>query len=977
MHVIFVQNIMAQNELRLLASPGNWFVSYMDSSPKLGCEHDSIIGMAEITKHGVTFDKYHAMSMFSSVNQFYRDINFTKESYLGRELVSMLLPRMNLSKRKPAMYMPQYAAFIKYHPEDISVEITRGELTSGILDVATIGAGRNGSLFHIINNEYGSQVAMNLIYEFQQLSSRYFLYAGFTAGLSDIDLSKETMKRIKQNAEEIFLEAGRITERLYKNELIAPLGLTVREHYENEQINALTAGDEFIIPVLSNMDLDKNNMLKLVLTGSKGNTTNLVQINAALGSQLVGGRRAAKNFSWERTSPYFQRYETDPKAHGYVPTSFKEGSRPDVFPFAAADGRFGIINIALSTSITGYINKLCVKNLESMITSNLRSCVKNRNTVQLLFAENGFDTRRLERVKFPTVMMSDIEFEQKYHSKLNQFHSAYHKSSNIQQLLDEEFETLKRDRQEYRSIFMHVEDICIGATLIGDDVLMPINIQRIIDDVGYNYGQSNAENILNPVETINKCKTIMEMLPYIYYNSIQEQLHRVVPSYVTNALTLTRILLQSYLCTAYLLKNKIGTTMLDAIAAKIRLVLLKALIDPGTSVGTIAAQCICSQQTQYMLDSRHRTGGGGSTRVDAVVRFKEIIGILDTDRMKNPTMLIRLPKEYEKNKMKAREIANHIEVMHLSKFLSTTMVFFEQYKKIIHPDFEHENKLIENYEKLNKGIQVPQDLAQWCIRFELDREKMIFNVMKLDTIIMALRYQFPWIYIVYTPEHSKNIIIRCYIRYTGIKTEINEAYVMGVMRNIKQMIVRGVPRIQSASVIDIAKSYIDEDGSIKTDKIYAIETYGTNLETILANEYIDPYLTQCDSIVEFEKIFGIAAARDKIIYELTKTLKLSKSMCTLLVDELCYSGIMTGVAKTGLLAREPNNISLRASVQSPVQIYEAAASDSIIEQVYGASGNLLVGGLPRIGSLYNKVVISERFLQQEQKEFSTMLEELL
>lgn len=968
---------MAQNELRMLASPGNWFVSYLDSSPKLGCEHDSIIGMAEITKHGVTFDKYHAMSMFSSINQFYKDVHFNKDHYLGRELVSMLLPHINLSKRKPAMYMPQYAAFIKYHPEDISVEISRGELVSGVLDKATIGAGKNGSLFHIINNEYGAQIAMTLIHEFQQISSRYFLYAGFTAGLGDIDISKETMKRIKQNAEEIYLESGRITERLYRNELVAPLGLTIREHYENEQINALSSGDEFIIPVLSNMDLDKNNMLKLVLTGSKGNTTNLVQINAALGSQLVGGRRAARNFSWERTSPYFQRYEMDPKAHGYIPTSFKEGSRPDVFPFAASDARFGIINIALSTSITGYINKLCVKNLESMITNNLRSSVKNKNTIQLLFAENGFDTRRLEKVKFPTTLISDNEFEKRYHSKLTDFNSAYHKSTHIQKILDDEFKQLKQDRQQYRDIFMHLENTCIGSTLIGDDLLMPINIQRIVDDISYNYGNSTNTGILDPVKAIHKCQEILDMLPYIYFNSFQEKMKRPIPMFVDNALILIRILLRSYLCTAYLLRNKIGTTMIDAIAVKIRLVLIRALIDPGTSVGIIAAQCICSQQTQYMLDSRHRTGGGGSTRVDAVVRFKEIIGILDTDRMKNPTMLIRLPREHEKNKMKAKEIANHIEVMHFSKFLLTTMVFFEHYKKIIHPNFIHENKLIETYEKLNKEIIVPQDLAQWCIRFELDREKMIFNVMKLDTIIIALRRNFPWVHVVYTPEHAEHIIIRCYIRYSGIKTEINEPYVMGIMRNMQHMIVRGISRIQSATVIDIAKSYIDEDGSIKSDKIYAIETTGTNLEAILANEYIDPYLTQTDSIVEFERIFGIAAARDKIIYELTKTLNLNKSMCTLLVDELCYSGFMTGVAKTGLLAREPNNISLRASVQSPVQIYEAAASDSVAEIVYGASGNLMVGGIPRIGSLYNRIVISEKFLQEEQKSLSSKLEELL
>ena len=67
--------------------------------------------------------------------------------------------------------------------------------------------------------------------------------------------------------------------------------------------------------------------------------------------------------------------------------------------------------------------------------------------------------------------------------------------------------------------------------------------------------------------------------------------------------------------------------------------------------------------TQYVLDSKHRTGGGGGSKTGTIDRVKEILGAKETDKMKNPTMLIIPKEEFEENKNKVQEIANYIEMM--------------------------------------------------------------------------------------------------------------------------------------------------------------------------------------------------------------------------------------------------------------------------------------------------------------------------
>jgi DNA-directed RNA polymerase II subunit RPB1 len=985
MVAMIARNIQSRNEISKLSSVGRWMISYQNSAAEMGCFQDALIGTAEFTKNGVNLNKWHAMQMFSQVDVEHLDLNFQDKEYTSRDIISMVLPKINYTGKKPQVYMSQYSPFIKYDPSDIKIEIDRGRLVSGILDKATVGQGKAGSIFHIINNEYGPDVALRTIYSFQQITTRFFLYSGFTTGIEDINLSERAITRIKQKTAALILESRKITEKLNNRKLIAPIGTVLNNYYEMLQMNSLEPGDDFVEPIFGDINFKTNKLMRMVATGSKGKMTDIIAINGAIGSQTIGGNRPLRNFSWGRTSPYFARYDTEPKSLGYISNSYKEGIPSGVFPFATGEARHGSISNALSTSITGHQNRLSVKNLESILVDNMRKSSKPQAMIQPLYAESGLDPRKTEKVRFPTVKISHDAMKKNYHTQSANLPERF-RNPQVQKILDEEYEQLVADREFYRDIFLAIEDSNPSQVLLDDSAQMPVNVYRIIEDIVYNYKSElqelpTSKKVFDPVLAIQKVKHLCEVLPYAYYNDIQEKKRMALPIHITTATTLLKILVRSYLCTSNLIKKGIVDSLLDIVISRVKITFKKSLIDYGTSIGIIAAQCVSEPMTQYVLDSKHRVGGGGGTKTNTITRIKEIMGARQTSKMKNPAMLIMVPKEFETNKSKVQEIANHIEMMKFDRFINTTHIFFEKYGMPLHSKFKKEAKMITEFEKYNVGISIPVDLSNWCIRFELNKEEMIINSMKLETIINVLRYKLPDIFFVYTPENSSNIVIRCYIRQIMIKVTQNitkEIFIMDLMNRIKNMVIRGVKGIKATDVIAIAKSKVEDDGSILSHNIFGIDTTGTNLESILENPYVDPYRTQCDSILEFESVYGIEAARNKVVHELRATMStVSKVHTTIYADEMSFSGQITSIQRTGLQQREMSNVTLRLSFQSPIQVIENAATDGLVDRISGVSGPMIMGSNPHVGTMYNKILVNEKFLQENAANIEESIEDEL
>jgi DNA-directed RNA polymerase II subunit RPB1 len=982
MNAIVLCNIMARNEAMNVSRLARWVISPQKHCSLVGAFQDALIGIADFTRDGVKFNKWHAMAMFNDIKTRGIDYNFNKPLYTNRELVSKLLPPINL-ERSPSIYKPQYASIIKYNPADIQVVIKRGQLISGVLDKATCGQDVMGSMFHIIANEFGSDTALELIYNMQQLVHEFLKYAGYTIGINDINISDEATKEVKRRIAAMIAESYRITDKLNKGKLIAPLGVPLSDFYEQQQLNALSPGDDFVNPIFADIDINNNGMARTILTGSKGKPSNFVAINGAIGVQTINGERFKAQAGSDRTSPYFLRYETNPEASGYVSASFREGAQSRIYPFMAGEARHGLISNALSTSITGYQNRISVKSLETMIVGNLRESKKGENIVQNLYAECGVNPAKVEKVKFLTVDISQVDFEERFHAKAASLDKKF-QTKEIQTLLDDEFKQLTLDRELYRRIHMTLEDHNPKEYIMDSSKQMPVNLQRIIEDVLHNYAfaaeqLTSMEKVIDPKYCIDKIKELCDNLGYVYINETQQKRKSKIPAYIETTTTLMKILIRSYLCINKIVKQKIYHSLLDICISRIIISYSKALIDYGTSVGILAAQCVCEPMTQFILDSKHRTGGQGGTKTNEIVRIQEILGAKDTEKMKNPHMLIMVKHEFETTKEKVQEIANHLEMLHFERFCNNIKIFFESYGKPKHPSYKHEELLIKEIEKHNVGNNVPNDLAKWCIRFGINKEELILKSINIETIVLAIRQHHPELYLIYTPENSKDLFIRCYLRSSYFKQTNNflDEIVIPTSQSVKKVIVRGIDGLISTEVFHAVKTVKKEDGSLEKDKIYGVFAVGTNMAAVLSNPFVDPYRTQSDSIEEMEAVFGIFAARNKIITELVATLpSLNKFHCTIFADEMVYSGTVSSIQKTGLELREKSNTTLRMSFQMPIQVMQEAASQGMTDRLVGISGPLIVGTNPKIGTTFNRVCVNEEFVKENVKNIDDVLEDL-
>ena len=982
MNLLFSRSTRTRNEIKSLASPAQFFIAQKNGRPMIGEAQDSLIGTAKLTNDAVRIDKFHAMKMFEQIPVYHDFSQYPRDKlFLGRDIISILFMETgNLInfKGQAEIFRKEQAPFRAYSSTEINVEIDRGQLVSGILDKTSIGEGGQGGIFHIIHNKYGPDAALDACWNVQQLALAFLYQVGLTVSVGDFIIRDESLREVREIETRLIADSLQITKRLNAGKIVPPLGKTIEEHYEEMQINALNAGDEFWKPIITGVDHQNNNLYQLIFYGSKGKALNFMSMASAIGQVDMNSARMPEKFGG-RTLPYFTRYDSDPRARGYVTNSYITGMTCEELFLNSQQARYSLIQKALSTSITGMQNRMSIKNLESMIIDNQRKVMKNKNIIQLLYGADGIDARFLERVKFPTVRggLGDKEFDAQYHSNSKMFGAKFNNKA-VQTLLDEEFDQLTKDRQWYRKRFLLWE--MNSGNMFSDRMAVPVNVARIIEDIVYNLRLKapTAAGSLDPVRTIEIVQTLCKNVIYLYMNEIQEKRQSPIPGYMRNCTLLVQVLIRSYLNTSNLTLAGITDVALDLIINRIRMVISRALISYGKCVGILAAQSISEPMTQMVLDAVHASGAS-SVRKQGMFRIKEILGAKPTEKMKSPSMFINVLPQFRSNRLKVQEIANHIEMLPLRQFVRRWQIFYEKYGDPVHPDYVHEKKIFAEFAKYNKYAMEnrPKDLAPWCIRVVLDKGKMILKQMKMETIYLRIRQLFPWTFIVYTTDNAPEIILRIYVRnIIAKKAHISTDQMKDVAGEIIDTVMRGIEGIKAAYVQPKNISEIQDDGTIAIIQSYEIFTDGTNLEKILENPYIDPTTTHSDSIVEISHIYGIAAAKIKTLNELRFQVDAaSYRHYTLYADEMTYTGFLTSIDRYGSAKRDAS-VMLRISDASPIAVIEESAINGNSDPLQGVSPPIMVGKKPRIGDLYNAFLLDEDFVKDHVQNLEDILADL-
>lgn len=216
-----------------------------------------------------------------------------------------------------------------------------------------------------------------------------------------------TIQDAKDKVQEIILDAQ-------LNKLEPEPGMTLRESFEHNVSRVLnqardTAGRS------AEMNLkDLNNVKQMVVSGSKGSFINISQMSACVGQQIVEGKRIPFGFA-DRSLPHFTKDDYSPESKGFVENSYLRGLTPQEFFFHAMAGREGLIDTAVKTAETGYIQRRLVKALEDIMV-HYDGSTRNSlgDIIQFVYGEDGIDGTQVEKQSVDTIPGSDESFEKRY-----------------------------------------------------------------------------------------------------------------------------------------------------------------------------------------------------------------------------------------------------------------------------------------------------------------------------------------------------------------------------------------------------------------------------------------------------------------------------------------------------------------------------------------------------------------------------------
>ncbi len=117
----------------------------------------------------------------------------------------------------------------------------------------------------------------------------------------------------------------------------------------------------------------------MILAGAKGSKVNMAQIVASLGQQELEGNRVPR-MNTGKTLPCFINFDPSARAGGYISNRFLTGLNPQEYYFHCMAGREGLVDTAVKTSRSGYLQRCLVKGLETLQVGydmTVRDCDSN------------------------------------------------------------------------------------------------------------------------------------------------------------------------------------------------------------------------------------------------------------------------------------------------------------------------------------------------------------------------------------------------------------------------------------------------------------------------------------------------------------------------------------------------------------------------------------------------------------------------
>ncbi len=241
--------------------------------------------------------------------------------------------------------------------------VKKGKLISGVIDENAFGAFSTRSILHKICIENGLDKAAIFLDQSTKLAIALITTKGFTIGIDDIDIPKEALSRITEVIVETEDKVQKYIESFHRGELTAQPGKSLKETLESLIMKTLSMARNKAGEIAEeHLGLEKHSVI-MTKTGARGSIMDLTQMSACLGQQSIRGERLNRGYR-ERTLSHFKKNDLSSDARGFIKSSYKGGLKPTEFFFHAVGGREGLVDTAVRTAQSGYMQRRLINALQ-------------------------------------------------------------------------------------------------------------------------------------------------------------------------------------------------------------------------------------------------------------------------------------------------------------------------------------------------------------------------------------------------------------------------------------------------------------------------------------------------------------------------------------------------------------------------------------------------------------------------------------
>ena len=1020
MNLHMPQDAESEIELRHLAAVPYQIISPAKNESIIGIFQDSLLGSYQFTRADVEFTPLKAMGLlvgYQKINSNLFKMN-RGNTITNFEILSQIMPPLSIKYKTDHFDDAKEA----YANSNHVIEIRDGHYLRGQIEKGVLASGGN-SLIQRICNDFGNVASADFIDSLQNIITEYMKTAGYSVGISDLISNDDTNEQILKSIMRKKSDVKNIIDQVHLGIFDNKTGRSNLEEFETQVANILnTATNDSGKIGLDSLN-PNNRFVTIVKCGSKGSNLNISQMISCLGQQSVdGGRRIPYGLDG-RTLPHYTKFDDSPSARGFIDNSFISGLTPEELFFHAMGGRIGLIDTAVKTSTTGYIQRRLIKGLEDLMVSYDMTVRNNKGRiVQFSYGDDGIDTIKVEKLNIPFLAMTMDELYAHYSFPIsasdgaglgsdgadNAFYSAYTKPAIAR--MRGQTDELKRYSKQYTEMLIRARDDIISHVFKNRDdnkIHLPVGITHLIDNV-------------QGMQQINK-NSLVDITPLEAFHAIEASFKKLETMTYSKPTELFKIMFFYYLSPRELLlvkrmNKKVLTILLEMIVLQYK----RSIVAPGEMVGMIAAQSIGEPTTQLTLNTFHNAGVASKANVTrGVPRIEEILSL--SENPKNPSITIYLKPDDEIDKVRAQELIPFIEHTKLVEVVASVEICYDPdvHKTNIDADdmlvrqyYEFEKLIDECRDNVDVGMvaadpangggggagangggkNAPQR-SKWILRMELDAESMLDKRITMDDIHYAIKNTYgDTVSCMYSDYNADKLIFR--IRLENILRKSSGGGLMGgaggggagafgaggskhspldqsdhihVLKNFQEqllnnIVLRGVKGINNVVMRKVNGVMRKEESAYVKNTVWVLDTTGTNLPQVLALDTIDVTRTVSNDIQEIYRVLGIEAARVAILNELMDsfdTTYINHHHLSVLCDRMTANETMVSIFRHGINNDNIGPIA-KASFEETPEMFLKAARHAELDNMRGVSANVMCGQEGYYGTSSFQVLLNLR-----------------